>query len=103
MPPRSSSGGGSRSRDCCSDGLTARMGLRRMLERSRAVSLAAFSGDDRAFLEAIKAAPDDIAVRLVYADWLEERGEQDKASFLRIEATIEKTKEVEEWRELCQI
>src|SRR5262245_51089708 len=28
------------------------------------------------FLEAIKAAPDDVAARLVYADWLEERGDQ---------------------------
>jgi uncharacterized protein (TIGR02996 family) len=28
--------------------------------------------DDRAFLQAIMAAPDDDAPRLIYADWLDE-------------------------------
>lgn len=40
--------------------------------------------DDRAFIDAILAAPDDTALRLVYADWLEERGDL-RAEFLRLD------------------
>jgi uncharacterized protein (TIGR02996 family) len=32
-------------------------------------------GDERGFLEAIAAEPDDDGLRLIYADWLEERGD----------------------------
>src|SRR6516165_8917057 len=42
--------------------------------------------DDAAFVRAIQAAPDDESVRLVYADWLEERGDA-RAEFLRVEVT----------------
>src|SRR5205809_801969 len=31
--------------------------------------------EEKAFLDAIRERPDDEAVRLVYADWLEERGD----------------------------
>jgi uncharacterized protein (TIGR02996 family) len=37
------------------------------------------------FLEAILAGPEDDAPRLVYADWLEEHGQPERAEFIRIE------------------
>ncbi|HJZ56927.1 MAG TPA: TIGR02996 domain-containing protein [Gemmataceae bacterium] len=37
----------------------------------------------RSFLEAISANPDDDLARLVYADWLEERGDAPRAEFIR--------------------
>src|SRR5262249_17492289 len=40
--------------------------------------------DEAAFLAAIAEAPDDRATRLVYADWLEERGDP-RAELVRIE------------------
>jgi uncharacterized protein (TIGR02996 family) len=46
---------------------------------------------DAAFLAAIRAAPDDDAPRLIFADWLEERGDPDRAAFIRIECARAKT------------
>jgi uncharacterized protein (TIGR02996 family) len=46
--------------------------------------------DDSGFLEAIRAAPTDHTVRLVYADWLEERGDE-RAEYLRIQAELLQT------------
>jgi uncharacterized protein (TIGR02996 family) len=40
--------------------------------------------EEAAFLEAILAAPDDDTLRLVYADWLEERGDP-KGEFIRLQ------------------
>ncbi|MCU0706378.1 MAG: TIGR02996 domain-containing protein [Fimbriiglobus sp.] len=41
--------------------------------------------DEReAFHAAIWQTPDDDLPRLVYADWLDERGEHDEAAFLRL-------------------
>jgi uncharacterized protein (TIGR02996 family) len=37
----------------------------------------------RAFIDAIRANPDDDNVRLVYADWLQEQGEDDRAQYIR--------------------
>jgi uncharacterized protein (TIGR02996 family) len=39
----------------------------------------------RAFLAAIVAAPDDDTPRLVFADWLDEHGEHDRAEYIRLE------------------
>ena len=39
--------------------------------------------DEEALLAAIAAAPRDDAPRLVYADWLQDRGEDGKAAYLR--------------------
>jgi uncharacterized protein (TIGR02996 family) len=39
------------------------------------------------FLQAIQAAPNDIETRLVYADWLEDRGDP-RAEFLRLHADL---------------
>jgi uncharacterized protein (TIGR02996 family) len=43
-----------------------------------------FETDEAGFLAAIAAAPLDDAPRLVYADWLDERGEAAKAEYLRL-------------------
>jgi uncharacterized protein (TIGR02996 family) len=52
--------------------------------------------EDR-FLQAILADPDDTSIRLVYADWLEERGDQ-RGEFLRLEAALmELPREDERW------
>jgi uncharacterized protein (TIGR02996 family) len=40
-------------------------------------------GDEEAFLRAIAQAPDDDAPRLVYADWLDERGDP-RADYVRV-------------------
>jgi uncharacterized protein (TIGR02996 family) len=44
----------------------------------------------QAFLEAICAAPDDDAPRLVYADWLEEHGDPERAEFIRAQIELAK-------------
>ena len=38
-----------------------------------------------AFLAAIRAHPADDLPRLVYADWLEEHGQSERAEFIRVE------------------
>src|SRR4051812_6858749 len=43
--------------------------------------------EDEAFLRAILAAPGDAHLRLVYADWLEERGDR-RSDYLRLEAEL---------------
>src|SRR5437588_11178072 len=40
---------------------------------------------DDPFLLAIRDHPDDVGPRLVYADWLEERGECDRAELIRLQ------------------
>ena len=47
--------------------------------------------DDEAFIRAIVAAPGDDAPRLVYADWLDERGDP-RGSYLRLECEIRRNK-----------
>src|SRR5262245_57047624 len=42
-------------------------------------------GDGDGFLRAIAAAPDDDTHRLVYADWLDEHGEPERAEFIRLQ------------------
>jgi uncharacterized protein (TIGR02996 family) len=44
-------------------------------------------GDDDALLAAVAASPNDDAPRLVYADWLDERGDQ-RGEFLRLEVRL---------------
>src|SRR5262245_53285184 len=38
-----------------------------------------------AFIQAIIQAPDDDLPRLIYADWLDEHGESDRAEFVRVQ------------------
>lgn len=44
-------------------------------------------GDEWAFLNAVRKAPADDASRLVYADWLQERGDP-RAEFLRLDCRL---------------
>jgi uncharacterized protein (TIGR02996 family) len=46
------------------------------------------SDEEMTFLAAIRANPSDDLNRLVYADWLDERGKGPKAEFLRIVAHL---------------
>jgi uncharacterized protein (TIGR02996 family) len=43
--------------------------------------------DEAAFLRAIQADPTDATAKLVYADWLDEHGEPERAEYLRLLAT----------------
>src|SRR5262249_38615169 len=43
-----------------------------------------WSPEEEAFLASIRRRPADNAIRLVYADWLEERGEERRAEYLRV-------------------
>src|SRR5262245_36198782 len=43
--------------------------------------------EEEAFLKAIRGEPDELAHRLVYADWLEERGDP-RAEFVRLGAQV---------------
>ena len=41
------------------------------------------------FLQAIRADPDSDAPRLIYADWLEEQGDSERAEFIRLQCQID--------------
>src|SRR5687767_1651799 len=47
--------------------------------------------DEATFYRAILAAPDDDGPRLVFADWLEERGELARAEFIRVQCRLART------------
>jgi uncharacterized protein (TIGR02996 family) len=56
---------------------------------------------DEAFLRDICEHPDDEAPRLVYADWLDEHGDEARAEFIRVECELEHAEEYgPRWREL---
>jgi uncharacterized protein (TIGR02996 family) len=56
--------------------------------------------EESAFLRAIADAPDDDAPRLVYADWLEERGDP-RADYVRVVAQIAgRVRQVISWEDL---
>jgi uncharacterized protein (TIGR02996 family) len=46
--------------------------------------------EEDAFLAAIQQQPDDDPPRLVYADWLDERGDSDRAEFVRAQIEAER-------------
>lgn len=50
-------------------------------------------GMHRAFLDAIVAAPDDDAHRLVDADWLDEDGQPHRAEFIRLQCRLDPDRE----------
>lgn len=52
-----------------------------------------------AFLSAIRAAPDDDAPRLIYADWLEDHGEAARAEFIRVQCELARRECVDVWCE----
>jgi uncharacterized protein (TIGR02996 family) len=49
-----------------------------------------------AFLKAVVESPDDDALRLVFADWLEEHGEGQRAEFIRLQCAIARMTGTEE-------
>jgi uncharacterized protein (TIGR02996 family) len=49
--------------------------------------------DEDALLLGIIENPDADAPRLVYADWLEERGKQERAEFIRVQCELAKLPE----------
>ena len=48
--------------------------------------------DEAAFLQSIADRPDDDAPRLVFADWLDERGESGRAEFIRVQCELASSK-----------
>src|SRR5262245_2593359 len=53
---------------------------------SHSLEIPRMSGEG--FLAAIRAAPDDDTPRLVYADWLDEHGDPDRAEFIRVQVEL---------------
>jgi uncharacterized protein (TIGR02996 family) len=47
------------------------------------------TNEERGLIESICDEPDDDGVRLVYADWLEENGQADRAELIRVQIAIE--------------
>ena len=47
--------------------------------------------DERAFLDAVHADPSADAPRLIYADWLDENGEPERAEFIRVQCELAST------------
>src|SRR5262249_21254931 len=59
-----------------------------------------------AFLQAIRADPDDDLLRLVFADWLDEQGEHEPADFIRVQCELEPVRhrlESQRTRELIRL
>jgi uncharacterized protein (TIGR02996 family) len=57
--------------------------------------------EEEGLLQSILAAPDDDGVRLVYADWLDEHGQPERAEFIRAQVALESEPELSpRWREL---
>jgi uncharacterized protein (TIGR02996 family) len=54
--------------------------------------------EQQAFLQAILETPDDDAPRLVYADWLEDHQQSERAEFIRVQCQLEKMDADEEQR-----
>jgi uncharacterized protein (TIGR02996 family) len=46
------------------------------------------TSDQLAFWAAIRAAPTDDTPRLIYADWLDEHGDPDRAEFIRVQCAL---------------
>jgi uncharacterized protein (TIGR02996 family) len=46
--------------------------------------------EERGLLEAVRAEPEDDAPRLVYADWLDEHGQAERAELVRVQLALER-------------
>jgi uncharacterized protein (TIGR02996 family) len=64
------------------------LGPRAPVDAQRRSSLLSEDGEKVAFLTAITAQPDDDTARLVYADWLTEKGDADQADFIRAQCGL---------------
>jgi uncharacterized protein (TIGR02996 family) len=58
--------------------------------------------EQAALLAAIRDNPDDDTPRLVYADWLQENGEDDRAEFIRVECEQYGTRNNRRWDRLAE-
>lgn len=54
--------------------------------------------DERGFWAAIRANPADDTARLVYADWLQENGDEPRAAFIRLQCQIAAQQHDSRWR-----
>lgn len=54
--------------------------------------------NDPSLLQTIRENPDQDAPRLIYADWLEEHGQQDRAEFIRVQIRLAKVNHMRECR-----
>lgn len=52
--------------------------------------------EDEGFMRAIAEAPEEDVPRLIYADWLEERGKADRAAFIRVQCALARCEDEEE-------
>src|SRR5262249_40795810 len=59
--------------------------------------------ENQAMLSAILADPDDDRPRLVYADWLEEHGQRDRARLIRVQIDLARTPDNAEAASALQI
>jgi uncharacterized protein (TIGR02996 family) len=50
---------------------------------------------DAGFLQDIVAHPEDDTPRLIYADWLEDHGDPDRAAFIRVQCALARLDEIE--------
>jgi uncharacterized protein (TIGR02996 family) len=55
----------------------------------RPATLSVENPEEANFLLTIRKQPNDNAPRLIYADWLEERGKEDRAVFIRLQCVLE--------------
>src|SRR5262249_18628110 len=46
------------------------------------------SSAEKGFLSEIRASPEDDGVRLIYADWLQENGQPQRAEFIRVQVEL---------------
>jgi uncharacterized protein (TIGR02996 family) len=51
------------------------------------------SDDERAFFDPIRDAPSDDGPRLIFADWLDEHGQPDRAEFVRLQCALHRLSE----------
>src|SRR3954452_6679514 len=58
-------------------------------------------GDHDALVRAVCAHPDDDTPRLIYADFIEEHGEADRAAFVRAQVELARTPAWEPFAVLC--
>lgn len=54
--------------------------------------------DELAFTKAMIERPDDITLRLVFADWLEEHGQEGRARIMRKECAEGRPPQISQWR-----
>src|SRR5688572_25031292 len=52
--------------------------------------LPAFMLSESAFIDALRETPDDLALRLVYADWLDEAGDS-RGELVRLQCELDRT------------